>query len=69
MQSVSFKIIIIYSLATMLIVFLLTVTCDFKYSDMAKIEITENMNFDDEQNVSISNLRSQPQIEGKYEYE
>ena len=64
MQSVSFKIIIIYSFATVFIVFLLTVTCD-----IAKIEITENMNFEDEQNVSMSKLGSQPQTEGKYEYE
>ena len=69
MQSVSFKIIIIYSLAAVLIVFLLTVTCDFKYSDIAKIEITETMNFEDEQNVSMSKLGSQSQTEGKYEYE
>ena len=69
MQSVSFKIIIIYSLATVLIVFLLTVTCDFKYSDIAKIKTTENMNFEDEQNVSMSKLGSQPQTEGKYKYE
>ena len=66
MQSVSFRIIIIYSVATVLIVFLLTVTCDFKYSDIAKIEITETMDFQDEQNVSISNLWSQPQTEGEY---
>ena len=69
MQSVSFRIIIIYSLATVLIVFLLTVTCDFKYSDIAEIEITETMNFEDEQNVSMSKLGSQPQTEGKYKYE
>ena len=69
MQSVSFRIIIIYSLATVLIVFLLTVTCDFKYSDMAKIEITQNMKFEDEQNVSMSKLGSQPQAEGEYKYE
>ena len=62
MQSVSFKIIIIYSFATVFIVFLLTVTCD-----IAKIEITENMNFEDEQNVSLPNLGSQPQTEGEYE--
>ena len=67
MQSVSFKIIIIYSLATVLIVFLLTVTCDFKYSDIAKIEITETINFEDEQNVSMSKLGSQ--AEGEYKYE
>ena len=66
MQSVSFRIIIIYSLATVLIVFLLTVTCDFKYSDMAKIKITQTMNFEDEQNVSMSKLGSQPQTEGEY---
>ena len=69
MQSVSFRIIIIYSLATVLIVFLLTVTCDLNYCDIAKIGISETMNFEDEQNVSMSKLGSQSQTEGKYEYE